>query len=294
MALLDLDQLRSFLAIVHTGSYTRAASHVNKTQSAVSVQIRKLEEALGKPLFAMAGRKARLTPEGERLVEYAQRLLDLNNEIVSSIAEPSLSGSIRIGTPVYAERYFPLIFASFAKVYPEVEIEILSNESHKLAEALDRGELDLAMVTHASTHQRGEVIRMEQLFWVAAPGFELEGREVIPLAMYHEASALRAIATDALEAIGLRYRVAYTSASNDALTGALKAGLAVGVLPGCALSKKLRIVDERDGFPALPQFAISLIQGPNAAEPHIKAMAEHIKLGVANYPSPVASMGSEG
>lgn len=285
MQLLDLDHLRSFLAIVNTGSFTRAAQHVHKTQSAVSVHIRRLEETLGKPLFAKDGRNARLTPEGELLVDYAKRLLELNHETVSAISVPLLSGQIRIGTPVYAERYFPLIFASFAKAYIDVEIQIFSDESGELARKLDRSELDIALVTHASAHGRGEVICMEQLYWVTSADHRVHQLEVVPLALYHAASALRTIATDALDAVGRRYRVAYCSASNDALIGAVSAGLAVGMLPGCSLQPSLRVLNESDDFPSLPQFAIALIQGASSNEPHVKAMAEHIKNSLSTYRS---------
>jgi DNA-binding transcriptional LysR family regulator len=284
MQLLDLDQLRSFVAIVNAGGFTKAAAHVHKTQSAISVQIKRLEETLGVELFAKHGRQMRLTEEGERLVDQARRMLELNNEIVTSMAAPKMGGRIRIGTPVYAERYFPPIFVSFAQVYPEVQIEVLLHESHKLAEELDRGELDLALVTHASTHQRGEIVRMEHLNWVTSPAHRVHRREILPLAIYHSASALRTIATDALEAVGRKYRIAYCSSGHDALISAIAAGLAVGLLPSCSLQSNLRVLTEADDYPALPRFAIALLEGANSGETHIKAMAEHIRIELSNLP----------
>ena len=147
---------------------------------------------------------------------------------------------------------------------------------------MDPGELDLALVTYPSTHQRGEVIRMEQLYWVTSPRHHVHELEVVPLAIYHATSALRRIATEALEKAGRSYRIACSSSSHDALVGAVTAGLAVGFLPGCSLQPSLAIISERERFPPLLQFGIALIEGAGADEPHIKAMCRHIKTSLSN------------
>ena len=120
-ALIDVDQLRTFIAIVETGSFTKAADVVHKTQSAVSMQMKRLEELLGRPLFARDGRASRFTPDGERLVEYARRLVALNDEAVSAFKRPELTGTVRFGTPDdYADRFLPEILARFARTRPLV------------------------------------------------------------------------------------------------------------------------------------------------------------------------------
>ncbi|MEC9369629.1 MAG: LysR family transcriptional regulator, partial [Pseudomonadota bacterium] len=172
---LDTDHLRTLVAIAESGSFTRAADEVNKTQAAVSMQMRRLEESVGRRLFNKAGRTNRLTPEGEHLLEYARRIISLNNEALSILTEPELSGFVRIGTPDdYAERFLPQIFARFARTHPLVEVEISCQGSTSLFQEIQQGNLDLAIVTHMDADSRGEVIRREQLFWVTSPRHRTE------------------------------------------------------------------------------------------------------------------------
>ena len=124
-ATLDLDQLRTFVAIVETGSFTRAAEVVFKTQSAVSMQMRRLEERIGKPVFARDGRASRLTEEGERLLGYARRMVRLNDETVAAFDETELSGAVRLGIPDdYADRFLPEVLARFTRSNPRVELTV--------------------------------------------------------------------------------------------------------------------------------------------------------------------------
>ncbi|MBC8050708.1 MAG: LysR family transcriptional regulator [Chitinophagales bacterium] len=285
----DIEQLRTFIAIAQTGSFTRAAGHVHKTQSAVSVQIKRLEEITGKPLIQRVGKKNLLTLDGERLLDYARKIVDLNMEAMSALTQPSLSGHVRIGTPVYAEGYFPGIYARFAKTYPNVEIEISTRASQRLVSDVDSGALDLAIVTHSSSGQRGEVIRREQLYWLCATNCTLHKSAVVPLALYQSVSSLRQVATDAMEKAGKRYRVAYSSQSHDALFAAVRTGLAVGFMPGCSLHGEFRVLGERQGFPLLPEFDIALLQGANANEPHITAMARHMREALSNLKSVISA-----
>jgi DNA-binding transcriptional LysR family regulator len=145
---LDIDLLKTFLAISDAGSFTRAAEEVNKTQSAVSMQMKRLEELLGRPLFVRDGRASRFTPDGERLVEYARRLVSLNDEAVSTFKRPELTGTVRFGTPDdYADRFLPEILARFARTHPLVTVNVDCHETAALFERTRRGELDLSLVT---------------------------------------------------------------------------------------------------------------------------------------------------
>ena len=167
--LLDSDQLKTFIAIVETGSFTRAAEVVHKTQSAVSMQMKRLEERLGKAIFARDGRASKLTEDGERLLDYAQRIVKLNTEAVNSIANAALSGRVRLGVPDdYADRYLPEIMARFSRSHPEVELTVLCEPTAQLVELIDIGDLDLAIITHYDAHRQAEVIRRERLLWVAS------------------------------------------------------------------------------------------------------------------------------
>src|SRR4249920_1765433 len=132
-ALLDFDQLRTFIAIAETGSFTRAADIVHKTQSAVSMQMKRLEERLDRAIFARDGRASKLTEDGERLLDYAQRIVKLNAEAVNTIANAALSGRVRLGVPDdYADRYLPEIMARFSRSHPEVELTVLCEPTVQL------------------------------------------------------------------------------------------------------------------------------------------------------------------
>ena len=129
-ALIDVDQLRTFIAIVETGSFTKAAEVVHKTQSAVSMQMKRLEERLGKPIFARDGRASKLTEDGERLLDYARRIVKLNVEALAAFDDKDLTGRVRLGLPDdYADRYLPEIMARFSRAYPGVELTVACEPS---------------------------------------------------------------------------------------------------------------------------------------------------------------------
>ena len=164
---LDLDQLRTFVAIAETGSFTRAADVVYKTQSAVSMQMRRLEERIGKPIFARDGRDSRLTEEGERLLGYARRMVRLSEETLAAFDETELSGSVRLGTPDdYADRFLPEILARFARSNPRVEVSVICEPSLTLMELARTGDIDLSIVTACG--EACEVVRQEPLLWVGS------------------------------------------------------------------------------------------------------------------------------
>src|SRR6187455_1361876 len=143
-ALIDVDQLRTFVAIVETGSFTKAAEVVHKTQSAVSMQMKRLEERLGKAIFARDGRASKLTDDGERLLDYARRIIKLNVEALAAFDDADLSGRVRLGVPDdYADRYLPEIMARFSRAYPGVEFTVMCEESIDLIKRIEADEIDL-------------------------------------------------------------------------------------------------------------------------------------------------------
>src|SRR5499427_3662285 len=154
-ALLDSDQLKTFIAIVETGSFTRAAEVVHKTQSAVSMQMKRLEERLGRAIFARDGRASKLTEDGERLLDYARRIVKLNVEALAAFSDAELSGRVRLGVPDdYADRYLPEIMARFSRAYPGVELTVSCQTSIELMELIDDNHLDLAIVTDCGAGSR--------------------------------------------------------------------------------------------------------------------------------------------
>src|SRR6266571_5789555 len=163
-SLLDVDQLRTFLAIVETGSFTRAAEIVHKTQSAVSMQMKRLEERVGRPVFARDGRASKLTEDGERLLDFARRIVKLNVEALAAFADFALSGRVRLGVPDdYADRYLPEIMARFSRAYPGVELSVVCEPTVDLIERIDANDLDLAIITHVQGQRPAETFRGERL-----------------------------------------------------------------------------------------------------------------------------------
>ena len=154
-ALIDVDQLRTFIAIAETGSFTKAAEVVNKTQSAVSMQMKRLEERLERPIFARDGRASKLTEDGQRLLDYARRIVKLNVETLAAFSDAELSGRVRLGVPDdYADRYLPEIMARFSRVYPGVELTVICEPTVDLLERIDANEIDLAIVTNCEIQAR--------------------------------------------------------------------------------------------------------------------------------------------
>src|SRR6266436_5269573 len=151
-ALLDVDQLRTFIAIAETGSFTRAADIVHKTQSAVSMQMKRLEERLDRSIFARDGRASKLTEDGERLLDYARRIVKLNVETIAAFSD-ELTGRVRLGVPDdYADRYLPEIMARFSRAYPAIELTVTCEPTTELVARIAANDLDLAIVTNAETN----------------------------------------------------------------------------------------------------------------------------------------------
>ena len=198
--MLDLDQLRTFVAIADSGSFTKAADSVHKTQSAVSMQMRRLEERIGKPIFGRDGRSAKLTEQGERLLGYARRMVRLSDETIAAFDDEELSGRVRLGTPDdYADRFLPEILARFSRSNPRVEVTVVCEPTVQLIEALRAGELDLGIITNTKETPTAEIVRQEPLLWVASGHHRLEEEEVLPLALGRDTCCWRRTALEALE-----------------------------------------------------------------------------------------------
>lgn len=289
-ATLDLDQLKTFVAIAESGSFTRAADLVHKTQSAVSMQMRRLEERIGKPIFVREGRQSKLTEDGERLLGYARRMVRLSQETVAAFDDTGLSGSVRLGTPDdYADRFLPEILARFANSNPRVEVTVFCEPSMTLMEMARTGDLDLAIVT-ACGEMPTEVLRQEPLLWVTSAAHSVEREEVVPLALSKAPCVWRSAGLESLTSAGRKYRVLYTSGNSTAISAAVLAGLAVTVLAESALRPGMRVLSEAEGFPRLPSCEIGIIRSWNRSpSPVIDKLAEHIVSSLDNLSVPAVA-----
>ncbi|GGE91125.1 LysR family transcriptional regulator [Stappia taiwanensis] len=281
---LDIDQLRTFLAIAELGSFTKAAEAVHKTQSAVSMQMRRLEERLERPIFVKDGRNSRLTEDGHRLIEYAQRMIRLNDETLLAFSEPTMVGMVRLGLPDdYAERLLPQVLAAFARLNPAIEIAVQCQGSIFTGQMIARGDLDIAIVTSGDcVGFQGDVIRREQLHWVAPANRCIHTEEPVRLALGPTTCSWRTQAVSLLDRLNRRYCVAYSSSSAAALISAVQAGLAIAVLPESAVRSGMRILGENDGFPALPHCDITMLRAATATDPVHDALCAHIQAAIGN------------
>ena len=279
--MLDTDQLRSFLAIVDTGSFTRAAERVNKTQSAVSMHIRRLEERLGCDLFLKEGRGVRLSGEGERLIDFARRMLQAEASALAAMAKKGLAGRVRMGIPDdYAEPFLADVLSSFSHHHPLVEVMVLCEGSRSLAKRIEANDLDIALITDCADVGTVEIIREEPLVWVAGARMAIDLAAPLPLALGNSACDWRAMAMTALQAAGITGRLMVVSNNYAAIAPVVKAGLALTVLPLGAVQPGLRIVGGNEGLPALGTTRMGIAMAPVRPSAAALALAQDLRSNV--------------
>jgi DNA-binding transcriptional LysR family regulator len=276
--MLDTDQLRSFLAIVDSGSFTKAAERVHKTQSAVSMHVRRLEEQLGCALFVKHGRGARLTEEGERLIEFARRIVQVEAGAFAALSRKGLRGATRLGIPDdYAESFLADILAQYNRRHPLVEVSVVCEASVDLALQIAAGALDVALITDHEGLKGLELLREEPLVWVAAERFRIEEGAPIPLALGSATCCWRRATEEALAATPGITRGRFFSKNFTAIGTVLRAGLAATILPLSMVGPGLKILGRAEGLPELPLTRMGLIHAPGRPSEEAKALAEAIR-----------------
>ena len=279
--MLDTDQLRSFMAIVDTGSFTRAADRVHKTQSAVSMHIRRLEEQLGRALFVKSGRGVRLSGDGDRLVDFAREMLRIEASALMEVGQKGLAGHVRLGIPDdYAEVFMPAIMEGFARKHPFVEVSVICEGSLALAERVRGHELDVALVTDCAAIQNVEIVREEPLVWVAHPRFNIVAGEPLRVALGAVTCQWRQIAEAALQEAGRDFRVVLVSNNFSAIEPMIRTRLALTVLPLGAVREGMKVLGAADGLPALPTSRMGLLFAPPPGSEAL-ALAEMLRASVS-------------
>ncbi|QOQ72859.1 LysR family transcriptional regulator [Pseudomonas poae] len=275
---IDTEVLRTFVAIADQGGFTRAGELVNRTQSAVSMQMKRLEEdVLQRKLFERDGRQVRLTPEGQVLLGYARRILKLHSEVFNTLREPHMVGLVRIGTPDdYVMRYLPGILKRFSKAYPLIQLEMHCESSLVL---MQRRDLALTVISREPGSEIGELLRSERMVWVAAPCFCVDEHESLPLAISGLDSFCTHWTRSALDASGRDYRLAYHSSNGAAIQAVVSAGLAITVSMESLVTEDLRVLGSEEGFPPLPSVDLRLLRNPAMASPITDCLAEYILEG---------------
>ncbi|BFM07694.1 LysR family transcriptional regulator [Halioxenophilus aromaticivorans] len=279
LPLLDIDVLRTFVAIADTGNFTQAAKNLAKTPAAVSLQIKKLERILESRLLRRSARYTELTAEGEVLLQYSRKLLHLNNEAVGQFLSPALTGTLTLGVPDNVGTHIlPPVLAQLAQTHPALHVDVLISTSRDLAAKLDIGQLDLALITTGfdASDASGEIIHHEQLVWAERAGGLAHTRSPLPLALANQGCAWRGSAINALEASQINYRIAYTSENCAGIEAALTADLAISPMPASSVKPPLSQLSDQTCLPELPQFAIRLLVG-DSANPAVDLLADYIR-----------------
>lgn len=277
-ARLESDLLHTFVAIVDSGSFTRAAEAVRRTQSAVSMQMKKLEGIVGRPLFLRGGRGLRLTAEGEALLGDARRVLQLLDQAARSLRPEAPEAPLRVGIPEeYGATLLPRVLARFAADHPAVEVTLHCAPSPSLARSLGRGELDAAVVVNDGEAVPGEILLHDPTLWVTSSHHLAHEQEPLPLALFDRGCWWRDWALRELDRQGRAYRVAYTSASIAGIAAVIASGLAVGVLGRSTMPPGTRALLPEDGFATLPGSNIVLLRRPEAISAALDSMAESLR-----------------
>ena len=283
---LDPDLLRAFVAVADHRSFTRAAAALNRTQSAVSLQIKRLEDRLGAELFKRTKAKVDLSAAGEGLLGYARRILTLNEEAVGRLAERKVEGLVRLGVmDDYGTSVVPPLLASFLAGYPRIHVEMETGLTSFMPARLGEA-YDLVIAMHPQGDGEGEFLRREQAVWATGTSQQAEQQDPLPVALYPPGCLFRKWAITALDAAERPWRLAFVSHSLAAVESVAALGLAVTVVKAGTFPAKLRPLSVRDGMPQLPAADIRLHRAANLSLAGT-LLADHLRTSIANYPDEV-------
>ena len=274
---LDLASLRSFVTVADVGGVTRAAGYLNLTQSAVSMQIKRLEEALGMSLFLRAARKLALSPEGEQLLSYGRRMLALNDEALSMLSSAACEGEIRLGVPhdvVYP--VIPGILRRMAQAYPRVRINLVSSFTLLMKQDYARGGFDVMITTEETPDASAEVMSSRGLVWVGAPDGNAWQRRPLRLG-FKDTCIFRPHAQAALEAVGIPWEMATGGESEQAVEATVAADLAVSVRMEGSIPEGMVPIAGDNQLPAVGQMKLALYRANRRADEAVDLLVQELR-----------------
>lgn len=280
---LDLDILRSLATGMDLGSFAKAADRLGRSQSAISLQLRKLEEQLGVELLRKQGRNLTLTEAGEVMLGYARRLLALNDEAVTAVRGPRVSGTLRFGLPQdFAETWFPATLAQFSRAHPQTQIAVTVGRNSELLQRLDEGELDLILILSRDLDRpRTTPVLDLPMAWIGpreaallVPPRDLKA-DGVKLVMFEAPCVFRRAASEALEAASMSGRVVFTSPSLSGIWAAVAAGIGVTLRTLASAPPGLRVLGPESGLPPVQAIPLLLVEAPGeAASPVLRRFKE--------------------
>lgn len=286
LPLLDLDLLRTLVAIAETGSFSAAAAIVHRTPSAVSMQVKKMEEILGRAVFIRDSRSVELTADGAFLLEHARRMLAMNRDAVARFVMPEVEGVVRLGAPDdVAERFLVEMLRRFADSHPNVSVNVIVDDTVTMMSMVQDGSLDMSIITcdAGADDSKAEVLHREQLVWAACRGGVAAEQVPLPVSVWDEACTWRKVALSRLEAEGREWRLAFQSAHLSGQRAAILADLAVAPIPESSIKGDVVEVPDRFKLPKLPLYALGLFIGENP-NPAVDAAADHLRASFAARP----------
>lgn len=275
--LFETAQLRTFVAIVDTGSFTKAAAKINLTQPAVSLHIKRLEEQLTRRLFERDARGVVLTQDGETLLGFARKILALHGEAENAFAGAGLVGRVRLGAPEYFDsKVLTMLVANFAQRHPGVELDIKIALGPDIKAAIEGGELDVGIVNFELGRSDGPLLGQDNRIWVAAVEYRHVPGKPLPLVLFPHSCEWRKLATGLLDEQGIAWSAVLTSGGVTGLVAGIEAGLGISVFPEKGLPATMQNVGTLLGLPALPAFEYRLFES-HSAPPAARRLAFAIK-----------------
>jgi DNA-binding transcriptional LysR family regulator len=270
LANLDMDVLRTLAVAMDLGGFGKAAVRLGRSQSAVSLQMRKLEEQVGRPLFRREGRALGLTEAGDLVLGYARRILALNDEAVAAARGVTLEGSVRFGLPQdFGDAWLPGVLARFNRAYPSVYIEARVERTNKLMETIAKGGLDLALVWGAAPSAHVTPIAKQPMAWIGRKEFDRATGDPVNLALFEAPCVFRQPAIEALDRARIPWRLTFTTPSLAGLWAAAAAGLGLTVRTPFGLPPHLAILDGTRGLPKLPDIELALYAADPSPPPAV-------------------------
>ncbi len=281
----DITSLRSFVAVAESGGITRAAGFLNLTQSAVSMQIKRLEEMLGLKLFDRTTRSVSLTASGEQLLGYARRMIALNDEAHARITERGHEGEIVLGVPhdiVYPS--IPQVLRQFNAQYPRVKVQLIASYTRELKERYERGSCDVILTTEDSPSEGGEALATLPLVWIGAQGGSAWKQRPLPLAFEYRCFFRQRVQA-ALEQAGIPWEMAVEAEQNRSIEAAVSADLAVHALLRGTEAPQCEIIPHHGALPDLGGISINLYSAGPGSKPALKELAEQLRRAFRGKPA---------
>ncbi|WP_199258594.1 LysR substrate-binding domain-containing protein [Paracoccus binzhouensis] len=275
---IPMELLRTFVKAIESGSFTRAGELVSRTPSAVSLQIKRLEELVNVPLFQRDAHRLNLTSEGQALAQYARRILALNDEALASLRQPDVAGRVRLGAPhEYTASLLPEFLGKFAQAHPNVILEVTSDLSRNLLRRQHAGEFDLVIALHEeSAVQEGRLIFTEPLVWIGSLDHSAHQQNPLPLVLAPPPCIYRNQMLHALDGIGRPCRIVYLSSSYNGITAAVRAGIGVTAMGSSTIPDGVRVVSERGRLPKLEQLNLRLHRTAGKAPEALLRLEDYI------------------